>query len=343
MANPVVIIPIGLGLLLADQITVVTLLFFLIVGVGYSAPLVRFYDLAFRFSAMTYAGAVVATVMDEATLPDTGRRVPLDGHDVEFRQVSFGYGDTPVLDGLSLLARAGEITALVGPSGAGKTTIARLIPRFWDVGSGAVLVGGVDVRDMAVDQLMEQVAFVFQDTFLFHDTVAANIRLGRPDAGDDEVLAAARAAQAEEFISALPSGFQTVLGAKGVALSGGERQRIAIARAILKDAPIVVLDEATAFTDPENEAAVQKAIGALTAGRTLIVVAHRLATVGGAARSWWWTAAGSSSAARPRSSWPGPGYTSGCGRRRWRPPISRSARPCVASRERPDEPAAGPR
>jgi ATP-binding cassette subfamily B protein len=171
------------------------------------------------------------------------------------------------------------VTALVGPSGSGKSTIAALVARFRDVREGAVSIGGVDVRDMAIDQLMETVAFVFQDTFLFSDTIAANIRFGNPEASDDQVRAAAEAARAHDFIMALDHGYDTRLGEQGRTLSGGERQRIAIARAILKDAPVIVLDEATAFADPDNEAAIQDAIAALTKGRTLIIVAHRLHTI----------------------------------------------------------------
>ena len=171
---------------------------------------------------------------------------------------------------------------LVGPSGSGKSTIAKLICRFWDVADGTISVGGVDVREQPFAQLMEQVAFVFQETFLFDDTVAANLRLGRPEASNAEVEAAARAAQAHEFVSALPDGYATRLGERGARLSGGERQRLAIARAILKQAPVIVLDEATAFADPENEALIQSALDELIAGRTLVLIAHRLSTVVGA-------------------------------------------------------------
>jgi ATP-binding cassette subfamily B protein len=279
VANIAVIVPVGLWLLSAGQITEVTLLFFFILGIGYSAPLLRFYDLAFRFSMMSYAGGVVAEVMEESTIPDSGREVALEGHDVELRGVSFAYEESTVLSDVSMVAGEGRVTALVGPSGAGKSTIARLIARFWEVDAGAILIGGVDVREMAVEQLMREVSFVFQDSFLFADTIAANIRLANPEAGDEDVRRAARAARAHEFIQALPHGYASVVGERGASLSGGQRQRVAIARAILKASPIIVLDEATAFADPDNEVAIQEAIGALTCGRTLIVVAHRLATI----------------------------------------------------------------
>ena len=190
-----------------------------------------------------------------------------------------GKTDIPALQDVSFTAAPGTITALVGPSGAGKSTVARLIPRFWDVDAGRVRVGGTDVRDMTADTLMQQVAFVFQDTFLFATSIADNIRLGCPDAPMDDVIAAARAAQAHDFISALPKGYETRAGERGTFLSGGQRQRITIARAILQNRPILVLDEATAFADPENEAALVRALSALMHGKTVLMVAHRLATI----------------------------------------------------------------
>lgn len=216
--------------------------------------------------------------------PAAQARTPADSS-VRFEHVSFSYGaDTAgpaelALNDVSFCAAAGTVTALVGPSGAGKTTVARLIPRFWDVDAGRVLVGGVDVREMSADTLMRHVAFVFQDTFLFASSIADNIRLGLPEATMDEVIAAATAAQAHEFICALPRGYDTPAGERGVFLSGGQRQRITIARAILQNRPILVLDEATAFADPENEAALVQALSALMLGKTVLMVAHRLATI----------------------------------------------------------------
>ena len=174
--------------------------------------------------------------------------------------------------------------ALVGPSGGGKTTAASLIPRFWDVSSGAVLVGGVDVRDMDPHALMDQIAFVFQNSRLFKTSILENVRAARPEATREQVLAALMAAQCGDILEKLPKGMDTVIGTEGTYLSGGEQQRVALARAILKDAPIVVLDEATAFADPENEALIQKAFAQLTKGRTVIMIAHRLSTVVGADR-----------------------------------------------------------
>ncbi|WP_246794624.1 ABC transporter ATP-binding protein [Burkholderia perseverans] len=206
-------------------------------------------------------------------------RVPRDAS-VTFEHVRFGYGHgAPALRDVSFHAAPGTTTALVGSSGAGKTTVAQLIPRFRDVDAGRVLIGGVDVRDISTDTLMAQVAFVFQDSFLLADTIAANIRLGSPDATLDEVVAAARAAQAHDFIAGLPDGYDTPAGERGVFLSGGQQQRIAIARAILQRRPILVLDEATAFSDPETEAELIEALSRLMRGKTVIIVAHRLATI----------------------------------------------------------------
>ena len=200
---------------------------------------------------------------------------------VTFDHVTFTYpgASRPALEDVSFSVRPGEVVALVGPSGGGKTTAASLIPRFWDVDSGSVTVGGADVRELDSAALMGQVAFVFQDTRLFKESLLENIRAARPDASREEVLAAAHAAQCDDILEKLPQGLDTVVGAKGVYLSGGEQQRIALARAILKDAPIVVLDEATAFADPENEHQIQKAFETLTRNKTVLMIAHRLSTV----------------------------------------------------------------
>lgn len=200
---------------------------------------------------------------------------------ISFDHVTFTYpgADRPALDNVSFSVRPGQVTALVGPSGGGKTTAASLIPRFWDTDSGTVAIGGVNVREMNTEDLMSQVAFVFQDTRLFKESLLENIRSARPEATRDEVLAAAHAAQCDDILQKLPQGLDTVVGTKGIYLSGGEQQRIALARAILKNAPIVVLDEATAFADPENEYQIQKAFEVLTKNKTVLMIAHRLSTV----------------------------------------------------------------
>ena len=200
---------------------------------------------------------------------------------ISFDHVTFTYpgADRPALNDVSFSVRPGQVTALVGPSGGGKTTAASLIPRFWDTDSGTVSIGGVNVREINTEDLMKQVAFVFQDTRLFKESLLENIRAARPEASRDEVLSAAHAARCDDILEKLPQGLDTVVGTKGIYLSGGEQQRIALARAILKDAPIVVLDEATAFADPENEHQIQKAFEVLTRNKTVLMIAHRLSTV----------------------------------------------------------------
>ena len=224
--------------------------------------------------------------MDKANSIDDTPVMDIDGAEltpadtsVEFQDVSFAYGDRTILDHVSLTVPSGSITAVVGPSGGGKTTLCNLIARFWDVQSGKITVGGYDVREYKLDSLMKNISMVFQSVYLFNDTVENNIKFGRPDATHEQVVAAARAACCHDFIMSLPDGYDTVLGEGGGSLSGGEKQRISIARAMLKDAPIVILDEATASVDPENEAELQAAISALTRGKTLIMIAHRLNTV----------------------------------------------------------------
>lgn len=215
-------------------------------------------------------------------LPEPAAPAKVTRTDVELKDVHFSYsGDEKdeVLHGVNLSLPQGSFTALVGPSGGGKSTVAKLIARFWDVSSGSITIGGVNVKDMPLSQLSEYVSFVTQDNFLFRCSLLENIRLGNPQATDEEVKAAARAAQCEEFIEKLPLGYDTPAGEAGKRLSGGEKQRIAIARMMLKNSPIVILDEATAFTDPENEDKIQQSIAALTKGKTLLVIAHRLSTI----------------------------------------------------------------
>ena len=226
--------------------------------------------------------ARIEEVLAEPVMPEpvSPSALPKDAS-VVFDQVSFRYdaANGEALHAVSFTVPSGSITALVGPSGAGKSTVAKLIPRFWDVSSGQIRVGGVDVRELGSEALLQHVAFVFQDAFLFADTIAANIRLGRPDASIDEVMAAARSARIHDFIHSLPLGYDTPVGERGVLLSGGQRQRLTIARAILLDRPVLVLDEATAFADPENEAEIIAALAALMQGKTVIMIAHRLNTI----------------------------------------------------------------
>lgn len=216
----------------------------------------------------------------ELKQPETAKQV--NTYDVAFQNVSFSYdedGETAALSDVSFTAKQGEVTAIVGPSGGGKSTIAHLIPRFFDVSDGTVTLGGADIRELDAGYLMEQVSFVFQDVFLFKQSVKDNIRMGNQSATDDQVVAAAKAARCHEFIEKLPDGYRTVIGTKGVHLSGGEKQRLAIARVIVKDAPVVVLDEATAFSDPENEHLIQQVFEILMKNKTVIMIAHRLSTI----------------------------------------------------------------
>lgn len=220
-------------------------------------------------------------LLDEPALVEPQESKQPQDASVSFKSVSFAYnsGEAEVLKNISFDLPEHSITALVGASGAGKTTIARLLPRFWDVSSGQICIGGVDVREMTQQALMQQVAFVFQDTFLFQTSIAENIAMGRPDATQQEVEDAAKAAYAHDFIMSLPNGYNSVAGERGTNLSGGQRQRITLARAILQDCPIIVLDEATAFADPESEAEIVKALGNLVKNKTILMVAHRLATI----------------------------------------------------------------
>ena len=254
----------------------------LMMALGIVSPLMSATAFINSMKSMQFAVKDTRELLDLPQLSQARQEAKLDGSGIRFRNVSFSYGgteDTEVLHDLELHIPQGSFTALVGPSGGGKSTIARLAARFWDVTAGSITLGGRDIREMPLKQLSQAISFVTQDNFLFDCSLKENIRLGKPDASDEEVLAAARAAQCEEFLARLDRGWDTPAGEAGRQLSGGERQRIAIARAILKDAPIVILDEATAFTDPENEDKIQSSIMALSKGKTLLVIAHRLSTI----------------------------------------------------------------
>ncbi|MEM8535402.1 MAG: ABC transporter ATP-binding protein [Chloroflexota bacterium] len=272
---------VGSWMLLQGWITVPVLVAVLLLCTGVAEALMPLMWLTSFIKKAETSALRIQDVLAVPPLPQPiNSQTPQDAS-VRLRDVSFAYEgrDSLVLDQVSIDVPAGTITALVGPSGAGKSTVAQLIPRFWDVQHGAIEVGGVDVRNTAAETLMSHVSFVFQNTFLFHDTIANNIKLGRPDATDAEVEAAAHTAQAHDFIQELPLGYDTIAGERGTRLSGGQRQRITIARAILQNNPIVVLDEATAFADPENEALIVEALANLMHGKTVIIIAHRLATI----------------------------------------------------------------
>lgn len=246
-------------------------------------PLKALYGEATRLTVMNAALDRTCDVLVETELPDTGTaHLPetTAGDEIVFENVSFSYdGKNDVLHDISFAMPPRTMTALVGPSGGGKSTIANLLARFWDVGTGCVKIRGVDIRDVPLAELMDQISMVFQRVYLFQDTIYNNIAMGRPDASEEEVFQAAKKARCYDFVTALPDGFQTIVGEGGATLSGGERQRIAIARCILKDAPIVILDEATASVDVDNERYIQEAISELVRGKTLLVIAHRLHTI----------------------------------------------------------------
>ncbi len=268
----------GTKLILSGQIDFLALFMFLLVITRIYAPFDQALALiAEMFMSQVSAGRLME-IYDAKTAEGSESFTP-QGHDIVFENVGFAYDDKQVLDGVSFTAKEGEVTALVGPSGSGKSTCARLAARLWDIDSGSIRVGGVDIATVDPEILLTDYSMVFQDVVLFDDTVMENIRLGRHGATDEEVLTAARAANCDEFVEKLPQGYLTPIGENGAKLSGGERQRISIARALLKDAPIVLLDEATASLDVENETKVQGALSRLLAGKTVLVIAHRMRTV----------------------------------------------------------------
>ena len=273
----------GADLILSGQIDFMLLFLFLLVITRVYAP----FDQSLALIAEVFVSQVSADRMNEIYDTPTAEGTEVfrpQGHDIVFDHVSFAYDKKKVLDGVSFTAKEGEVTALVGPSGSGKSTCARLAARLWDVTEGTIRVGGVDISTVDPEALLTDYSMVFQDVALFDDTVMENIRLGRRGATDEEVRAAAEAANCGEFVRRLPQGYDTPIGENGAKLSGGERQRISIARALLKDAPIVLLDEATASLDVESETKVQEALSRLLAGKTVLVIAHRMRTVAGADR-----------------------------------------------------------
>lgn len=282
------ILPMGILLLQASPQSLslaVVWLFFIIMGPGMASPVYKLTFLGGNTRDINEGVNRIDRILEKKPVPEPEHPQVPTAYDVEFRHVSFSYENTEqgtrteALRDVSFIAQQGKITALVGPSGSGKSTVANLIPRFWDVGQGEICIGCVDIRQIATAKLMDMVSFVFQDTFLFYDTLYENIVVGSPDATKENVIAAAKAAQCHDFIERLPQGYETRIGDKGVFLSGGEAQRICVARAILKNAPILVLDEATAFADPENEHKMQMALQSLIKNKTVIVIAHRLSSI----------------------------------------------------------------
>lgn len=275
-------LPVSLALASAGTITASQAALAVMLSISMVGSLAKLEVFANETKQMQMTVEELDSLLTMKSLLEPEKRANITSTDVELKQVRFSYsGNTEeeVLHGIDLKFPQGSFTALVGPSGGGKSTVAKLIARFFDVTEGSITIGGVNIKDMPLSQISENVSFVAQDNFLFRCSLLENIRLGNPKATDEEVKAAARAAQCEEFILKLPQGYDTPAGEAGKRLSGGEKQRIAIARMMLKNAPIVILDEATAFTDPENEDKIQQSIAALTKGKTLLVIAHRLSTI----------------------------------------------------------------
>ena len=268
---------VGAILLTNGQIELLPLLMFLLMVTRIYGPIL---SILANLSSLLNLNVVTSRMRTLFTTPAmNGNEKTVPNCDIELSHVTFAYNREDVIKDVSCKIPQGSVTALVGPSGSGKSTISKLIARFWDVQQGKITVGGKDIKSMEPESLMSYMSFVFQDVTLFNDTVMNNIRLGNPNATDDQVIVAAKAAYCDEFVREMPDGYQTVLGENGSTLSGGERQRISIARALLKNAPIILLDEATASLDPENEVLIQKAIAKLVEGKTVIMIAHRLRTV----------------------------------------------------------------
>jgi len=277
---PLVIL-VGVDLLTAGSINFIYYVLFLIVAVRLYDPLtIAMLKLGEVYVLMTMINRM--NKMENQEIMSGKTEIDITDYDIELNKVSFGYNEEKVLDDVSVTIKQGEVTALVGPSGSGKSTISKLIARFWDVDKGKIVIGGKDVKSIDPETLLSNFAIVFQDVVLFNDTVFNNIKIGKKDATEEEVIEAAKLAKCDDFIRDMPQGYETEIGENGWTLSGGERQRISIARALLKDAPIILLDEATASLDVENETKIQEAITKLIQNKTLLIIAHRMRTVKGA-------------------------------------------------------------
>lgn len=276
------VILLGSYLIMHGQVSIYTLLIFLIASASIYAPVEN---------GMMYLSEILmmdikierSREIEDQVIPEGLKDYTLESYDIEFKDVNFNYDDLKeVLSNISFTAHQGEVTALVGPSGGGKSTVSKLAARFWDPVSGTVSLGGQDLSELDSEKLLENFSIVFQDVILFNNTILENIRVGKKDASDEEVINAARLAECEEFVQKLPDGYNTVIGENGELLSGGQRQRISIARALLKDANVILLDEATSFLDVENETKIQKALSALIKNKTVIIIAHRMRTIANA-------------------------------------------------------------
>ena len=269
---------VGVNMLMSGEVSVLVYIAFLMLTTSIYLPIEGIITF---MSMIVMLDAVVGRIKEIKTMPvqEGKNQMNINSYDIEFKDVHFGYDDYSVINGVSFTAKQGEITALIGPSGSGKTTLAKLAARFWDVDSGKIIIGGEDISEIDPETLLKNFSIVFQDVILFNSSIKDNIRIGRKDASDEEIIKAARIARCYDFIDKLPDGIDTVIGENGQRLSGGERQRISIARAILKDAPIILLDEATASLDVENESLIQEALSELIKDKTIMVIAHRLRTI----------------------------------------------------------------
>ncbi|MFV0413081.1 MAG: ABC transporter ATP-binding protein [Oscillospiraceae bacterium] len=278
-AGTAVVMGVGVWLMLNGSLSPLTLMVFLMMALNLYNPIMSFMMMLVNITQLNHCTGRINEIMAEPPLPYVeGTKKPA-GADICFQNVGFGYGNEEVLHDVSFVIPQNSLTALVGSSGSGKSTITRLIARFWDAGSGSITIGGVPIENLSPEDVLCDVSMVFQDVYLFNDTIESNIRMGREGATREEVIQAARQAACHDFINALPNGYDTVVGEGGNSLSGGEKQRISIARALLKNAPIVLLDEATAALDPENEVLIQQAFNALVQNKTVVVIAHRLRSV----------------------------------------------------------------
>lgn len=279
-ATIITILPAGWYFLNKGTLTLTEFFMCIILSLGIVGPLIKVISFTDNIATMTSTVALVDELLEGREQEHGTEKQNISSLDIEVKNVGFGYSnDKRVINGMNLTIKEGSYTAFVGPSGSGKSTIAKLIAGLWDADSGSITIGGIDSKKIPLTQIYDMISFVSQDNFLFNESIADNIRVGKKDATDEEVINAAKSSAADEFIRKLPDGYNTVVGSNGSKLSGGERQRITIARAILKNSPIVLLDEATAYIDPENEALIQQGIAELVKNKTLIVIAHRLTTV----------------------------------------------------------------
>ncbi len=276
------VLPFGTFFYVQGSLSLSNFLLCVLLSIGLGTPVNKLSEFTRSFRFAMEKSKQIELLLKSEELEDKGNTLIPKSNDIEFENICFAYEKKEVLSNVTFTVEANTVTALVGVSGSGKSTIVKLLLRFWDIKSGSINIGGINIKDMAFDTLMGQISYVSQDIYLFNTTIIDNIRMGNPDATDEEVINAARLAQCHEFIMALEDGYQTLTGDTGKKLSGGQKQRISIARAILKDAPIILLDEATTFTDPENEDKIQESLNGLIGGKTLIVIAHRLSTIVGA-------------------------------------------------------------